>query len=699
MYGIRERSASFARKYPCVIAFAAVFSSVAGYLIDPDISFPAAMALFSLPFAAALFILPLRDVCLRFALPGLFGACALFLHLRQLRHDELQSAFSGASVRIRLQARAEDPSLAPGLSFLPPKKSALFRVVSYCSPSGGRTPLSGIVQVSLPPDAAARTGYGDMLELEGILTHPDPAADKSLFSYREYLRNNGVFYLLRASEATVLEPGSGAFRFLLDIRDAMLEKLCAGLHPPEVSMLAPGILFGIRHGIGPEEKQMFLESGIVHILSVSGTHVALASGLFFLLLFFLPARPQCLLAIAFTFLYALSSGMREPAFRAFLMFALLFGFRAFHLRTEAVNTLFLAALLLTLRDPDTLLSAGFQFSFLTVAALLIGMDAVRRTFFLPPENMLLVPSVRRTKGMIRRTVWSRILISSLAGCVIAWLVSLPLSMLYQHVWPGASIFANLLILPLNTLIFGVFLAGAALSFIPGVVLAVSEILSLLFAVMRALASMCADFSLVVPAPHPLPAILFLLIFFVFLSARRLRTALPAGIALAVFCLLFYISSFVRIPSVLLLTDGHRASVCLAEPSSATAVIPAVADTASAAVLSGILRTEGISRCSVLFNASESTASHQALEYLKNKLTVLSYAGTNPDLFRHPHPVLREGSCRYTVMDSFRAAVWESRLYFEVRMGDGRSVLCALRKNENGGFSWKLKCDGKILYAM
>ena len=467
-------------------------------------------------------------------------------------------------------------------------------------------------------------------------------------------------------------------------------------------MLAPGILFGIRHGIDPASKQMFLESGIVHILSVSGTHVALVSGLLFILLFFLPVRPRSLAVIALTFLYALSSGMREPAFRAFFMFALFFGFRAFHLRSVSLNTLFLAALLLTLRDPDTLLSAGFQFSFLIVGALILGMDAVRRAFFLPPEGMLLVPSTRRTKGMIRRIVGSRFLISGLAGCVIAWLVSLPLSLLYQRIWPGASIFANLLILPLNTLIFGVFLIGSVLSFLPGVTQSVTELLSFLFGVMRAAASLCSDFSIRVPSPHPVCAVLFLLLFFGLLSAQRLRTALAAGIALTACCILLYAASFTRTPSVLLLTDGQRVSVCLAEPAAGTAVIPALADTASAAALAGILNAEGIPRCSLLFSGSGSASARQAQEYLKNRLTVLSYAGMNPDLFRHapmgpPHPLLREGACRYAVTDSFRAAVWESRLYFETRTADGRHVLCALREKESGGIRWTLKCDGELLY--
>ncbi len=687
MQRLREKTGAFARKYPCIVSFLAVLAAFAGYLADSSLSYPVLVIPFGVAVAAALFLLSRKDFLLRFLIPGFLGLVSLFLHLRELRGDPLRQMYHTFPVRAEVRGIAEDSSLAPGISFAGNTKACLFRITSVKDPEGVWRTCSAKVMAYLPPEFSVLAGYGDEFQVSGLLRTPSRPAVPQAFDYREYLRGKQILYLLNAEEAVFLRSGSGLTRGLLDFRDALLEKLCGRMSPEKVRNLAPGILFGVRHIIDPQTKQEFLESGLIHILSVSGTHVMLFAGLMLLVFSFLPLRPRYGLAILFTFLYTLSTGMQEPAFRAFFMFALFLGLRAFQLRSLALNTLALAALILSLRNPDTLLSTGFQFSFLTVAALILCTQSAKHWFFLPGEGIQLVPSTRYTKPMIRSEVRRKRIVITCFTCLATFLVSLPLSLLYQGILPAGSIFANLLILPLNSIIFAVFTAACLLSFLPGAVSCFAVILSCLFGCLKETAALFASYGQSIPKPQIGLVILYLLLTFFLLTARRLRHVVLSSVLLTILTFHLFMAQDKRQDAVVLLTDGNKYSICLLQSSGSSAVCLALADIGDARELQSVFASEGIRTCILSLNLSDSRDSLLAQEYLKEKMPVLN----DFRIYRMQGRAFRE--CRTA---DCTARSWDDRFFFRYHLDSGKVIYGMLRSEESGGFRWTLKENDELL---
>ena len=247
-----------------------------------------------------------------------------------------------------------------------------------------------------------------------------------------------LVWMMRAGSKLLRAAGRNA-----DMCEKTLKQLCRYIPDPEVKALVPGLFFGLR-GTDPETLENFRSSGMIHIISVSGTHISLFALVLFLLLAPLPYQFRYSLVILFTFLYAESTGMRVPAFRAFMMFAMFCGLRMFRMYTLSFNTLFLAATLLTLLDPMAIFQAGFQFSFLAVAALLM-LSAWQKMHVLPQsERMLLTPSRMISANYVRMSKFKNRFVQVIFSCIIAWLISLPLTLYHQGLWStgtpaGASV--------------------------------------------------------------------------------------------------------------------------------------------------------------------------------------------------------------------------------------------------------------------
>ena len=529
--------------------------------------------------------------------------------------------------------------------------------------------------VYMPEDAAYEAGYGDTLEVSGLFLRPGGALAPDSFDYRGYLARQMIFYTLRAEQVRVLDRGGGAVRFLLDLRDALLDRVCTPL-PDDVRYLGAGILFGVRTGLPADRRRDFLSSGMIHILSVSGTHVMMFASLMLLLLAPLPLRPRTVLVLFMTLLYTVSTGMQGPAARAFLMFALFLGLRAFLLRSAPLNTLALAACILTLRDPFVPASPGFQFSFLTVAALFLSGAAVRYWFFQPTERFLLTPNRWLTSARARKEVWKKRLISLAAACTAAWLISLPLSLLYQGIWPGGSIFANLLASPLIALAFPLFFCAACFSFVPGVS---SFFLFLFGSCLKGItgcAALFSGFSSAVPGIPAWCAVLFLLLIFLLLGARTIRRAA----CLIALCVLFAVSLFLRrffLPEqVLLLTDGRRFSLGVTFPSISSAAVIGMPDKTAAREMASCLTSQGIERCHVLFHAPDRNSKAAAASFSGRIRVERSLAGRSGTGLR--------AGIRETSDPGGSVLSWREHTQFTIREPGGRILLSGLAEPTGDG---------------
>ncbi|WP_165859258.1 DNA internalization-related competence protein ComEC/Rec2 [Desulfofundulus salinus] len=337
--------------------------------------------------------------------------------------------------------------------------------------------LQGLVLVRAAVPGSVYS-YGDRLRLHGLLTRPPDPGNPGGFDYRAYLARRGVGAVLMVRDpASIHKLGVGGHpvvRAVLRVKEKLLAVSRATL-PPEKAALLNGIVFGSQGQIDRKTWQLFSESGVVHILSVSGLHVGLvlAGVLAAVRLLHLPLFLTAPVGTGILLLYATLCGLGPAVTRSTLM-ALMFLW-AHHLGRvrDWPTTLAAAALVSLVARPLSLYDIGFQLSFAATWGIL---------YLGPVLDGLLKNIIRHT--WLRATLWV-----SLA----AQLATLPLIAWYYNLISLVSLLTNLAAVPLTGLILALGTAAAFLGLvIPALAGLINTSTSLLLDVFISLVSLCRD---------------------------------------------------------------------------------------------------------------------------------------------------------------------------------------------------------------
>lgn len=144
--------------------------------------------------------------------------------------------------------------------------------------------------------------------------------------------------------------------------------------------LARALLVADTRGLDPALRERFAAAGLVHVLSISGLHVAIVAEAVRLMLLAtrLPRRRAEIAALSVTAGYVLLLGAPAPALRAAVMLGATAAARILQRPSSPWAGLALGALVPLLHDPRTVLDLGYQLSVVGVAALAAASALWRR---------------------------------------------------------------------------------------------------------------------------------------------------------------------------------------------------------------------------------------------------------------------------------------------------------------------------------
>ncbi|HEX6306723.1 MAG TPA: DNA internalization-related competence protein ComEC/Rec2 [Longimicrobiales bacterium] len=170
---------------------------------------------------------------------------------------------------------------------------------------------------------------------------------------------------------TATGHGAGAVTRLRIVQQQRLRSML-----PQTWGLAESLVLAERAGLTPDVRARWVAAGLVHLLAISGLHVALiAAGVLLLCsLLRLPPRTGRRIALLVSTAYVLFLGAPSAALRALLQSALLLASLELQRPAEPFTALAAAALGILLAEPLAILDVGFQLSF----AGMIGLIAWRR---------------------------------------------------------------------------------------------------------------------------------------------------------------------------------------------------------------------------------------------------------------------------------------------------------------------------------
>lgn len=220
-----------------------------------------------------------------------------------------------------------------------------------------------------------------------LLPPPEPAApgdyDFGRRAYFEGLGAVGYTYGEAKSIASLRDPNlAEAWRARLErLRNSMTARIRSAL-PGREGAIAAALITGDRSGVDPSDTQAYRDSGLTHVLSISGLHLALAGGMFFWLvraiLALFPAialrypikKWAAVTALLGAGFYLLISGCEAPAVRSYIMLAMMFTAILVDRPAITMRSVALAATLILVFSPESLISPGFEMSFAAVICLI-----------------------------------------------------------------------------------------------------------------------------------------------------------------------------------------------------------------------------------------------------------------------------------------------------------------------------------------
>ena len=221
--------------------------------------------------------------------------------------------------------------------------------------------------------------YGERAELEARVRKVRGYHNPGSFDYAIWAARRNVYWnaIMHTGERPRVLPGRCGSRFFAMVywlRTAALRRIEQLYRGDESNRgMMQGILIGDYTKIEKMWTDDFRRTGTYHTLVISGLHVAVLAAVFLFLLriCFVPELPALVIACAATWLYALVSGWGAPAVRAASGLTLFLIARYFHRRGRVLNLLAAIALAWLLADPGQMFEAGFELTFLAVAAIAI----------------------------------------------------------------------------------------------------------------------------------------------------------------------------------------------------------------------------------------------------------------------------------------------------------------------------------------
>lgn len=317
------------------------------------------------------------------------------------------------------------------------------RDVRVRSEDGQETGIKGRLYCYWTTKSAAGLANGQRVTVEGNSYMPSHPRNPGGFDQAMWMAQNGAHVRLYATSAPkVVQQAGFDVRGLALAINARLGAYLDTLYG-DTSPVIRAMLLGDQRVMPDEWSQWMRDSGIAHLLAVSGLHV----GIWFLLIEWvarrLPLSPKARFGLLLLLLasYALISGLKPSVLRASLMLLSLQGARLSRQKADPLTNLSLAALLILLVRPLDLFGASFQLSVCAVLGI-----------------ALLGPVLE--KKMTKGPAW---LAGGLQITVAAQLgIQVPAARWFDTVsLPGVAL--NLIAVPLAGLLIPVAALGAALS--------------------------------------------------------------------------------------------------------------------------------------------------------------------------------------------------------------------------------------------
>ena len=305
--------------------------------------------------------------------------------------------------------------------------------------------------------AAGLLNYGDKILIHKNIQTIKNSGNPGSFNYQRYASFQQLFHTIFLKEKDWVKTNerqvSWFKQFIFSAREKILDILKKNIGDNKDELgIAEALLIGYTNDLDNDLVQAYSNTGVVHVIAISGMHLGL---IYVMLVWVFGKLPfikkskiiQVVLILSCLWLFSLLTGASASVLRSAVMFSCIAIGKNFFKQASIFNSLAASAFILLCYNPYYLWDVGFQLSYLAVIGIIIFQKPIYNTIYI--------------KNKYVNEVWKLVAIS-----IAAQLLTFPICIYYFHQCPNLFILTNIIAVPLSSLILYLEIAMIFLSWIP-----------------------------------------------------------------------------------------------------------------------------------------------------------------------------------------------------------------------------------------
>lgn len=282
---------------------------------------------------------------------------------------------------------------------------------------------------------------GNKISFSGMYSQGRDRRNPGEFDYKNYLLSegiSGIVFVKSIDSITQVSSEPKIFANVIFNLRYSIKKTIDKYFDLQTAALMNALIIADKSELSFETKKNFIETGVVHVLAVSGLHVAFVTIVF---LFFF-GRFELIWRISLTILglgfFLIITDSPASVMRASIMAAVILISYPSGRSTYGLNSLAVAALIILFFNPSDLFHPGFQLSFSAVISILLLTPALNNLF-----------NTNKFKNKV-----AKYFLTFFSVSLAAQIGTLPFTTYYFSKISLVALAANLFVIPLIAFILG-----------------------------------------------------------------------------------------------------------------------------------------------------------------------------------------------------------------------------------------------------
>lgn len=237
--------------------------------------------------------------------------------------------------------------------------------------------------------------HGDILHIEGEILPFEPIRNPGGWNEILYMKTRGIDYKFFGDLINRKTNRKTFINTIYEFRDKWAD-IYDKLLPSNEAAILKTMILGEKDGLKQEQKIMYQQAGISHILSISGLHISIIA----LLLWWIfrtiriPNSVSTYCILFLLWIYCFFTGLSISTVRAVLMVTVVLLGKVLRRNHDICTSIAVAAFIILIKQPLYLWDAGFQLSFIAVLGLIFLEPIFSKIFWIPKKiRVVLAPTL------------------------------------------------------------------------------------------------------------------------------------------------------------------------------------------------------------------------------------------------------------------------------------------------------------------